>query len=73
MQLPLDLDDVCLRLPPDQLEAVVNLLDADGWNRQHSIRGAARTRAALICDMIREDVLEFSLGTMPQNDAASAK
>ncbi len=73
MQLPLDLDDSCLRLPHDQLVAAVNLLDANGWNQAYSIPGAALTRALLICDMIREDILELSLATLPLNDAEIAQ
>jgi hypothetical protein len=46
MQLPLDLDDSSLSLPPDQLEAKVNLLDAEGWNRTLSLHGSAITRGA---------------------------
>jgi hypothetical protein len=73
MQLPLDLDDSCLSLPHDQLEGIVNLLDAAGWNREFSIHGCAFTRALLICDMVREDILELSLTTLPQNDDAIAQ
>ena len=68
MQLPLDLDDSSLSLPQDQLEATVNLLDESGWSRTRSFRGSAFTRALLICDMVRDDVLELSLSTLPQND-----
>ena len=73
MQLPLDLDDSCLSLPHDQLVTAVNLLDEHGWNRALSIRGAARTRALLMCDMIREDILELSLAILPLNDAGIAQ
>lgn len=73
MQLPLDLDDSSLSLPPDQLEAKVNLLDVRGWNPEFSLRGSAIMRAHLICDMIRDDILELSLTTVPQDDDATAQ
>ncbi len=68
MQLPLDLDQNCLELPLEQMEEVVNRLDADGWNTEGSIRGAARPRALFICNMIREDILELSLAAVPHKD-----
>ena len=73
MQLPLDLDDSSLSLPQDQLEAAVNLLDEDGWNRAFSIRGSAMIRSLLVCDMVRDDILELSLTTLPQDDNAIAQ
>jgi hypothetical protein len=73
MQLPLDISDSCLSLPQDQLEAMVGHLDAGGWNQVPSIRGPALMRACLICDMLREDILELALTTVPQNDDAIAQ
>jgi hypothetical protein len=73
MQLPLDLDDSCLSLPHDQLEAKVSLLDAGGWNRGFYLHGSSITRALLICDMVRDDILELSLITLPQDDDAIAQ
>ena len=73
MQLPLDISDSSLSLPHDQLEAMVNLLDAGGWNPVPSIRGSALTRASLICGMLRDDILELALTTVPQNDDAIAQ
>ena len=68
MQLPLDLDDRSLSLPQNQLEAAVNLLDESGWAREPSLRGSAVMRALLISNMVRDDILELSLTTLPQND-----
>jgi hypothetical protein len=73
MQLPLDISDSCLSLPHDQLEAMLNLLDTDGWNPVPSIRGPALMRACLICDMLRDDILELALTTVPQDDEAIAQ
>jgi hypothetical protein len=73
MQLPLDLDDSCLSLPHNQLEAKVNLLDAGGWDRGFSLRGSAIMRALLICNMVKDDILELSLTTLPQDDDAIAQ
>lgn len=73
MQLPLDLDDNCLAFSIDQLEAAVNQLDANGWNQNLSIRSAASSRALLLCDMVREDILELSLAALPQNSLGIAQ
>ncbi len=73
MQLPLGLDLESFRLQGHELEEAVNELDADGWNTQDSLRDAQWTRAALICNMIREDILELSLGALPQGDLAFAQ
>jgi len=73
MQLSLDISDSCLSLPRDQLEATVDLLDAGGWNPVPSIRGPALMRAFLICGMLRDDILELALTTVPQNDDAIAQ
>jgi hypothetical protein len=73
MQLPLDLSDSCLNLPHSQLEATVNLLDSGGWNPVPSIQGPALMRVCLICDMLRDDILELALTTLPQNDDAIAQ
>lgn len=73
MQLPLDLDDSSTSLPSDQLEAKVNLLNAEGWNRTLSLHGSAITWALLLCDMIRDDILELSLTKLPQDDDATAQ
>lgn len=73
MQLPLDLDQNSLELPSEQMGEVINRLDEDGWNREGSIRGAAATRALFICSMIREDILELSLETVPPKDATNSQ
>ena len=73
MQLPLGLDIESWRLQGRELEEAVERLDAAGWDTGDSMRGVHWTRCALICNMIREDILELSLGTVPQDDVAVAQ
>lgn len=73
LQLPLDLDIHQLQLPQDQLQSVIDGLDADGWNREESVIGTAYNRAHLIGSMVREDILELSIASLPQIDVAFAE
>jgi hypothetical protein len=73
MQLPLGLGIESWRLQGRALEEAVERLDAAGWDTGDSIRGTQWQRCSLICNMIREDILELSLGTMPQDDVAVAQ
>ena len=51
MQLPLDIDMTQLRLPADQLEAEIEMLDDDGWNTSGEYRSNLYTRSSLICNV----------------------
>ena len=73
MQLPLGLDSESYRLQGRALEEAVERLDVAGWDRAGSLRGTHWTRCCLICSMIREDILELSLGSVPQNDTTVAQ
>lgn len=72
MQLPLGLDIESWRLQGRALEEAVDRLDAAGWDVGDSLRGVYWMRCSLICNMIREDVLELLLGTVPQEDLTIA-
>ena len=73
MQLPLGLELESLHLQGRELEEAVNELDSEGWNTSDSLRDSQWTRAALIVSMIREDILELSLGALPHGDLAFAQ
>ena len=73
MQLPLSLHIDTLHLQGAELEEAVNRLDADGWSTDKTLRGTILVRASLATSMIREDILELSLGTIPQGDLTFAQ
>jgi hypothetical protein len=73
MQLPLDIDFAQLRLPPDQLEIELGKLDESGWNTAGEFRTNLFSRTSLICNMIREDILEIALASLPNDNIAAAE
>ena len=73
MQLPLGLGIESWALQGQALEEAVERLDATGWDTGESIRGTHWTRCTLISSIIREDILELSLGTIPQDDTVVAQ
>jgi Fungal specific transcription factor domain len=73
MQLPLDLDLTMLQLSDAQLEIEVEKLDEDGWNTAGDFRSNLYTRSSLVCNMIREDILELALASLPHDNIAVAK
>jgi hypothetical protein len=72
-QLLLGLDIESWRLQGRALEEAVDRLDSADWDTGSSLRGVHWTRCSLICNMMREDILELSLGTLPQDDFAIAQ
>lgn len=70
MQLPSDINLRQLRLPADQMEAEIEKLDERGWNTRGEIRSNLYNRTSLICNMIREDILELELASLPIADIA---
>ena len=68
MQLPLDLNEEHVRLPEAQLNDELNRLDEFGWNTNGEFRGTLYVRTSLICNMIREDILELELAALSVND-----
>jgi hypothetical protein len=73
MQLPLDVTREHLWLPDPELELEVNALDDDGWNTAGETRTNFYLRTQLICNMIQEDILEFALASLPNNDISVAE
>lgn len=73
MQLPLDIDLTQLRLPAKQMEIEIEKLGEGGWNTGGEIRSNLYARTSLICNMIREDILELELASLPSKDIAVAE
>jgi hypothetical protein len=73
MQLPSDIDLAQLSLPAEELEIELERLDEGGWNKQGGLRSNLYARTSLICNMIREDILELELASLPVADAAVAE
>jgi hypothetical protein len=73
VQLPLDIDLKQLRLPADQMEIEIEKLDEGGWNTEGEVRSNLYARTSLICNMIREDILELELASLPSEDIAVAE
>lgn len=73
MQLPLDIDLAHLRMPAAQLEIEMENLDESGWNQAGEYRSNLYSRTSLICNMIREDILELALASLPNDDIAVAE
>lgn len=73
MQLPLDVTTEHLWLPESELEEEVNALDDNGWNTAGETRINFYYRTQLICSMIQEDILEFALASLPNNDISVAE
>lgn len=62
--LPLDVADEYLMLPHEELMEVVNRdLDANGWNTTRKFFPATRIRVFYYMALIRDEILESSLGT----------
>jgi len=60
---PLDLSDEQLSSGTEALEMAVSRLDERGWNTEGRIHSITMARARFFLGMIREEVLEISLGT----------
>lgn len=71
MQLPLDLSPKDLSLPPDQLEERVNALDDIGWGQ--TLNPTSRYRASLMSHMLKEDILDLALTTIPTDDISKLR
>lgn len=61
-QLPLDLSDTQLMMDGDDLTRALGRLDSKGWNTDSEIYSATLNRAIMLLNIIREEVLEISLG-----------
>ncbi|KAK3063144.1 hypothetical protein LTS18_002648 [Coniosporium uncinatum] len=62
IQAPLDLHEDELLSEGAELQSALNGLDADGWNKAGLVRRCGWVRVGLRSNIIREDILELSLG-----------
>ncbi|KAJ5833515.1 hypothetical protein N7474_001826 [Penicillium riverlandense] len=72
VDLPLDLPDSVITGPVEQFEAARSKLDENGWSGDVMVNPVSRLRAILLLSMIREEVLELSLGPPMPNIAQQA-
>lgn len=73
MDLPLDLPDSIIIGPVEQFETARAKLDENGWSGNVMENPVSRLRADLLLSMIREEVLELSLGPQIPNIAEQAR
>ncbi|KAJ5993976.1 hypothetical protein N7451_009700 [Penicillium sp. IBT 35674x] len=73
MDLPLDLPDHIIIGPIEQFESAKAELDENGWSGNAMVNPVSRLRAVLLLNMIREEVLELSLGPQIPSIAQKAR
>ncbi|KAH8701636.1 hypothetical protein BGW36DRAFT_101904 [Talaromyces proteolyticus] len=73
VDLPLDLPDAIIAGPVEHFEAARAELDENGWSGDVMVNPVSRLRAILLLSMIREEVLELSLGPPMPNIAQQAR
>lgn len=73
MDLPLDLPDSIIIGPVEHFEAAKTKLDKNGWSGSVMVNPVSRLRAQSILSMIREEVLELSLGPQIPDIAHKAR
>ena len=62
-QLPLDLTDVELMADDETLKVIIDTkLDANGWRKDTTVTQSTTGRAWMVMAMIRDEILELSLG-----------
>ncbi len=65
--LPLDLEYSELMLEGADLDRALSNIDEDGWNRSTKTRKSVYQRCFVLAAMLREEVLELSLGPVQEN------
>lgn len=73
VDLPLNLPDSIIIGPMEHFEAARSKLDENGWSGDVMVNPVSRLRAILLLSMIREEVLELSLGPLIPNIAQQAR
>ncbi|KAJ5651252.1 uncharacterized protein N7484_004975 [Penicillium longicatenatum] len=73
MDLPLDLPDKIIIGSVEQFESAKATLDQNGWSRNIMVNPVSRLRAVVLLSMIREEVLELSLGPQIPSIAQQAR
>ena len=62
IQVPLDLALEELSIDENEYNATVSALDVNGWRRHDKMGRSSYLRTFVIVSLIREDILELSLG-----------
>ncbi|KAF3033546.1 hypothetical protein E8E12_000688 [Didymella heteroderae] len=70
LQLPLDLTDAQIMSEGPELETAIAKLDNEGWNRDDTVQRSTFARIAAANALITEEILEISLGCLPQEEVA---
>jgi hypothetical protein len=73
VDLPLDIPDSAILGPVENFEAARARLSENGWSEDVMAHPAARLRAILLLSIIREEVLELSLGPPKPNMTQQAR
>lgn len=68
LQIPLDLTDAQTMSEGAELEAAVRELDEEGWNQEGVVQRSTFARISAANALITEDILEISLGCLPQEE-----
>jgi hypothetical protein len=68
LQIPLDLTDAQTMADGSELGNAVDDLDEDGWNQQGTVQRSTFARLSATNALITEEILEISLGNLPQHD-----
>jgi hypothetical protein len=68
LQLPLDLTDTQTMSEGAELEKAVHSLDEEGWNQQGDVQRSTVARLSATNALISEEILEISLGNLPQDE-----
>lgn len=68
LQIPLDLTDAQTMSDGPELDEAVEDLDDYGWNQQGLVQRSTYARLAASNALITEEILEISLGSLPQHE-----
>ena len=61
-QIPLDLTDEQLEAEGEELAEILNKLDVNGWSNDGVVSRASIARAWMLMSLVRDEILELSLG-----------
>jgi len=67
LEMPLDLDDAVITGSSEAFEAAKARLDSSGWSWEGVMHPISRIRASFMLNLIREEILEMSLGLPSAN------
>lgn len=70
LQLPLDLTDAQIMSEGSELQSAIEKLDREGWNQDDTVQRSTFARISATNALITEEILEISLGHLPQDEVA---